>query len=68
MVRWSRKAFYGVSFCLTGSVFLNRVGTVAACDGKSMEPAIQDGNWVAVHRLGLILYDPESLQQKPASQ
>jgi len=42
--------FYGAGFYVTGSVFCNHVGSVAACDGRSMEPAILDGNWVAVHR------------------
>ena len=42
--------FYGAGFYVTGSVFSNHVGSVAACDGRSMEPAIMDGNWVAVHR------------------
>jgi len=47
---WSRRGFYGLAAYVTGSVFFERVGSVAACDGRSMEPAIQDGNWVAVHR------------------
>ena len=51
--------FYGAGFYVTGSVFCNHVGSVAACDGRSMEPAILDGNWVAVHRYVELTMDAE---------
>jgi len=45
-----RRCVWGAGAYVTVSVFNHRIGSVAACDGRSMEPEIMDGNWVLISR------------------